>query len=47
MTDKQLLDQFLEKMKRKMIGGLFLNNALVSIADLNAKALDLGKVGGV
>lgn len=27
--------------------GLFLNNILVSIADLNAKALDLGQVGGV
>jgi GNAT superfamily N-acetyltransferase len=47
LTDKQLLDQFLEKVKRKITWGLFLNNALVSIADLNAKALDLGQVGGV
>lgn len=47
LTDKQLLDQFLEKVKKRIMWGLFLNNTLVSIADLNAKALDLGQVGGV
>ncbi len=47
LTDEQLLNQFLEKTKKKITWGLFLNNTLVSIADLNAKALDLGQVGGV
>lgn len=47
LTDQQLMDQFLEKAKKKIIWGLFVNNTLVSIADLNAKALDLGQVGGV
>lgn len=47
LTDKQLFNQFLEKTERKIIWGLFLENSLVSIADLNAKALDLGQVGGV
>lgn len=47
LTDKQLLDLFLDKTKKMIIWGLFLNNTLVSIADLNAKALDLGQVGGV
>lgn len=47
LTDKQLLDLFLDKTKKKITWGLFLNNILVSIADLNAKALDLGQVGGV
>jgi ribosomal protein S18 acetylase RimI-like enzyme len=47
LTDTQLFNQFLEKTERKIIWGLFLKNVLVSIADLNAKALDLGQVGGV
>lgn len=47
LTDKQLLDLFLDKTQKKIAWGLFLNNTLVSIADLNAKALDLGQVGGV
>ncbi|MBA3721424.1 MAG: GNAT family N-acetyltransferase [Parachlamydiaceae bacterium] len=47
LTDHQLLDQFLDKTNKKIIWGLFLKNTLVSIADLNAKALDLGQVGGV
>lgn len=47
LTDVQLLEQFLDKAKKKMTWGLFLENTLVSIADLNAKALDLGQVGGV
>ncbi|MCE2982936.1 MAG: GNAT family N-acetyltransferase [Parachlamydia sp.] len=47
LTDTQLFNQFLEKTERKIIWGLFLENVLVSIADLNAKALDLGQVGGV
>lgn len=47
LTDKQLLDLFLNKTRKKITWGLFLNNTLVSIADLNAKALDLGQVGGV
>lgn len=47
LTDNQLLDQFLDKVEKKITWGLFLNDTLVSIADLNAKALDLGQVGGV
>jgi uncharacterized protein YegL len=42
LTDKQLFNQFLEKAEKKISWGLFLGNVLVSIADLNAKALDLG-----
>lgn len=47
LTDNQLHNQFLEKAKKRIIWGRFLENVLVSIADLNAKALDLGQVGGV
>lgn len=47
LTDSQLLGQFLDKVKKKITWGLFLNDTLVSIADLNAKTLDLGQVGGV
>lgn len=47
LTDNQLFDQFFDKTKKKITWGLFLNDTLVSIADLNAKALDLGQVGGV
>lgn len=47
LTDKQLLDLFLDKVRKGIIWGYFLENTLVSIADLNAKALDLGQVGGV
>jgi GNAT superfamily N-acetyltransferase len=47
LSDKQMLDMFSEKTHKKIAWGLFLNNTLVSIADLNAKALDLGQVGGV
>lgn len=47
LTDNQLLEQFRNKAKKKIIWGFFQNNTLVSIADLNAKALDLGQVGGV
>jgi predicted GNAT family acetyltransferase len=46
-TDKQLFDLFLDKVKRKIEWGYFVDNRLVSIAALNAKALDLGQVGGV
>ncbi len=47
LSDKQLLDAFLDKTRKKIAWGFFLNDSLVSIADLNAKALDLGQVGGV
>ncbi len=47
LTDKQLLDLFIEKTQKKISWGFFLNDKLVSVADLNAKALDLGQVGGV
>lgn len=47
LSDEQLFELFADKAKKKISWGLFLNNTLVSIADLNAKALDLGQVGGV
>ncbi len=47
LSDDQLLKGFLSKVERKITWGFFLEGKLVSIADLNAKALDLGQVGGV
>ncbi len=47
LNDTQLKEFFLDKAKKKITWGFFLNDKLVSIADLNAKALDLGQVGGV
>ena len=47
LTDEQFRQQFLLKIAKKIIWGYFLKDTLVSIADLNAKALDLGQVGGV
>ena len=40
-------DLFLEKVKNKISWGYFLQGQLVAMADLNAKAMDLGQVGGV
>ena len=47
LSDAQLQEYFQDKAKKKIAWGLFLDGRLVSIADLNAKALDLGQVGGV
>lgn len=47
LTDKQMLELFIDKCNKKIIWGFFVNNQLVSIADLNAKAFDLGQLGGV
>jgi RimJ/RimL family protein N-acetyltransferase len=47
LSDDQLLRVFLDKVEHKIIWGFFIEDKLVSIADLNAKALDLGQVGGV
>lgn len=47
LSDEQLLDIYLDKVRKKIIWGFFHKDKLVSIADLNAKALDLGQVGGV
>lgn len=47
LTENQLLEIFQSKVRQNIIWGYFLNNKLVSIADLNAKASDLGQVGGV
>jgi GNAT superfamily N-acetyltransferase len=47
LSNNQLNDLYLAKVRKKITWGFFLNNKLVSIADLNAKALDLGQVGGV
>lgn len=47
LTEVQFKEHFLDKVRRKVIWGLFHEGALISMADLNAKALDLGQVGGV
>lgn len=47
LSEKQLHEQFIEKVQTKVSWGYFLETQLVAIAELNAKALDLGQVGGV
>jgi len=47
LSDEQLLELFIDKCNKKIVWGFFLNNKLVSMADLNAKAADLGQLGGV
>lgn len=47
LTPEQLKEHFIDKVKRRVAWGLFQEEALVSMADLNAKAFDLGQVGGV
>lgn len=47
LSDEQLLMLFVNKCNKKIIWGFFLEGKLVSIADLNAKASDLGQLGGV
>lgn len=47
LDDDQLLKLFLEKCSKRIIWGCFLMDQLVSMADLNAKASDLGQLGGV
>jgi len=47
LSEKQLKDVFLEKINERVIWGYFREERLVSIADLNAKALDIAQLGGV
>lgn len=47
LNDDQLLELFIDKCEKRIIWGCFLMDQLVSIADLNAKALDMGQLGGV
>jgi predicted GNAT family acetyltransferase len=47
LNDEQLHVRYLRNVQKKMGWGLFLNGELVSLADLNAQAFDLGQVGGV
>lgn len=47
LSEDQLLNMFLDKVRQKIIWGFFLDGKLVSIADFNAKAFDLGQVGSV
>ena len=47
LSEKQMHEQFVWKTDKKIAWGFFQEGTLVSIADLNAKALDLGQVGGV
>jgi GNAT superfamily N-acetyltransferase len=47
LSQEQLRELFLEKVKDRISWGYFENGNLVSMAELNAKAKDLGQVGGV
>jgi len=47
LSEEQNHELFLEKVKNKISWGYFLQEQLVAMADLNAKAMDLGQVGGV
>lgn len=47
LTEEQLRIDFLENATSKVIWGVFSEGQLVTIGNLNAKALDLGQVGGV
>ncbi|NDE82866.1 MAG: hypothetical protein EB051_04560, partial [Chlamydiia bacterium] len=47
LSEVQMLELFMEKVSRKIIWGLFLEDQLVSIAELNAKTAELGQLGGV
>ena len=46
-TDDQFYTLYRDKVHKKIIWGFFWENELVSVADLNAQAFDLGQVGGV
>lgn len=46
-SEEELCKEFQMKVKDKISWGLFLGDRLISIADLNARAFDLGQVGGV
>jgi GNAT superfamily N-acetyltransferase len=47
LGEEQTRAQFLWKAERKIVWGRFTEGCLASVAELNAKALDLGQVGGV
>lgn len=47
LKEAQLQAQFLEQVKKQIIWGLFVEEQLVTTALLNAKAFDVGQVGGV
>jgi predicted GNAT family acetyltransferase len=47
LSEEQVRKQFLWQSQQKIIWGLFRDGVLVTVAELNAKALDLGQLGGV
>lgn len=47
LDEKQIRHQFLKKAHEKIIWGLFEEKKLVSAAELNAKAFQIGQAGGV
>lgn len=47
LSDDQVKDLFIWRAKQGFVWGLFVDDKLVTVAELNAKALDLGQVGGV
>lgn len=46
-SKEDIFEEFQLKVEQKISWGLFSNGKLIAIADLNAKAFDLGQVGGV
>ncbi len=47
LTDEEVYELYLQEVANGEIWGHFVDNQLVSIADLNAKAFDLAQLGGV
>jgi predicted GNAT family acetyltransferase len=48
LTDEQMKKQFLFRVSQKAVWGMIMNDGrLVSLAELNAKAFDVGQLGGV
>ncbi len=47
LSNEEFYIQFLDKCKKSMIWGLFIESQLISIAGLNAKTTSLATVGGV
>ena len=47
LSEEETRKQFFRRAEQNTVWGLFVEGQLVSVAELNAKAFDLGQVGGV
>lgn len=47
LTADEIKKRFLSRVDKKIIWGLFVDNTLTTVAELNAKVQDIGQVGGV